>query len=117
MNTITIMIMSGVEDGKLYTFDPKTLNNRTIQIGRAANNDIIITTDPAISRLHTLIFWEGGTWWLHDNTSKNGTFIERDRPLERDERIRDKVRLENGQLFRIGKTWMRFQTVAWDIHA
>jgi len=45
------------------------------RIGRAAENDIIVTDD-SISAQHALLEFEGGTWRITDLGSTNGTFVE-----------------------------------------
>lgn len=46
-----------------------------ISLGRAGNNDIILT-EPCVSKLHMIITpLNEGTWTIHDNASTNGTQI------------------------------------------
>lgn len=117
-NQVDIMIMSGVDDGKLHSFNAADLPDQRITIGRGDDNLIVVPYDVAVSRNHAVIYQHEHMWWLEDLNSKNGTYIERDTTLlNQNERIRSVVPLEDGQLFRIGKTWMRFQTYEWQVNA
>lgn len=114
-HTIEIMVMSGVKDGEVYHFDPR--KTREIKIGRDETCDILLDSDAAVSRHHATLSWSEGAWWLKDEGSKNGTHIEHYSTLQRDVRLRGMVQLDAGQLFRVGKTWMRFQPYAWKADA
>jgi pSer/pThr/pTyr-binding forkhead associated (FHA) protein len=109
---LTLMIMSGVEDGKTLALDGElgdgTFHNGdwTLTIGRQDNRDVRLQKDTFISRDHALLVLSGGVWHLDDCGSKNGTFVEIDGEPVRVETI---VSLEPGQLFRIGRTWLRIQ--------
>lgn len=110
---VEIMMMSDLHDGTLYSFDLSTLPTPQIRIGRSDENEIAVTSDLAISCFHAIVLWENGNWWLQDLDSKNGTFIEYNTPLDSDQRVLGKVPLQPQQMFRVGKTWMRFQPVEW----
>ncbi len=116
-DTVEVTVMSGVDDGKLFQFDPHNLPDGEITIGRDPENVIVIDTDPSVSRFHATMRWQGGSWWLKDKDSKNGTFIEHHSTLQRDMKVRGTVQLHDGQLFRIGKTWLRFQPQEWRVNA
>jgi pSer/pThr/pTyr-binding forkhead associated (FHA) protein len=71
-------------------------------IGRESG-DIVFTDDPFLSRRHAVIRMQGGAgepkrFTLADLGSSNGTFL----------RIRDEVRLQRGDHFRIGQQLLRF---------
>ena len=59
------------------------------------------------SRNHARLYLRGEHWWLEDCNSKNGTFIEED---DEDARVSGMIELSPGQLFRVGRTWLRIQT-------
>lgn len=113
---IDVMIMSGVEDGHLLSFDAAngdgvlTENGIghtwTLRIGRREDNDICLRYDTFSSRHHALLHLRSGGWVLEDMKSKNGTFIEQDR---RDMQVNGETPLMIGQLFRVGRTWLRLQ--------
>jgi pSer/pThr/pTyr-binding forkhead associated (FHA) protein len=56
-------------DGKRHV-----LQNAYITIGRNEDRDIFLE-DPRISRRHAILQFEGGTWYLSDTRSTNGTFV------------------------------------------
>jgi pSer/pThr/pTyr-binding forkhead associated (FHA) protein len=111
---VQIMIMSGVDDGTLHTFDTKhdgqSLDDTwTLAIGRREDNDLCLRGDVFVSRQHAYLIWRGRRWYLQDINSTNGTFIENHNDLFADERVTGTVQLQPGQLFRIGRTWLRLQ--------
>ncbi len=110
--SVDIMIMSGVNDGKLMNFS--TANNDgvlaaeswTLCLGRRDTNDVCLRDDTYSSRHHARLVWREGCWWLEDTGSKNGTFIEQN---AEDTRLEGAVPVQPGQLFRVGRTWLRIQ--------
>ncbi len=112
---IQIMIMSGVEDGTPLTFsqDRDGLPSKNVwmlTIGRREDNDLCLRNDTFISRQHANLVWREKYWWLEDLNSTNGTFVENERDIFVDEKVSDRVRIIQGQLFRIGRTWLRLQS-------
>jgi pSer/pThr/pTyr-binding forkhead associated (FHA) protein len=67
-----------------YLTDPNDQEHRLldpfIEIGRAVDNDIVITSK-RVSREHAFIQKEGRKWMLEDRNSANGTFLNGDRIL------------------------------------
>jgi pSer/pThr/pTyr-binding forkhead associated (FHA) protein len=67
-----------------YLTDPSDQEHRLldsfIEIGRAGDNDIVITSK-RVSREHACIRKEGRKWMLADCNSANGTFLNGDRVL------------------------------------
>lgn len=116
MTKITLSVLSGVEDGTVREFnreDDGKLNNKTwsISIGRREDNDLILRKDTFISRTHAAIHQRSAEWFLEDQDSTNGTFIENSADFLSDTRVRGEIPLTNGQLFRVGRTWLRFQAM------
>ncbi len=114
MQHISIMMMSGVDDGKTVEFrsdsDGKTSENQwQLTIGRRDDNDLCLRKDTFVSRYHAILHWRAGEWWLEDCDSTNGTFIESDDNYFTDERIQGTIPIQPGQLFRVGRTWLRIQ--------
>jgi pSer/pThr/pTyr-binding forkhead associated (FHA) protein len=111
---VDVMIMSGVEDGVLHKFDSASEGERqgvrwTLKIGRKEENDLCLRNDTYVSRLHGKLHWQDHHWWLEDCDSTNGTFVENeDHPLD-DRRVFGTVQLELGQVFRVGRTWLKLQ--------
>jgi pSer/pThr/pTyr-binding forkhead associated (FHA) protein len=109
---VSIMVMSGVDDGMVLNLDVET-DGRSVDgdwilsIGRREENDICLRNDTFVSRDHAQLRQSTDRWWLIDNESKNGTFLETD---EDDSQVIGRVPLQPGQLFRIGRTWLRLQT-------
>ncbi len=109
---LDVMVMSGVDDGLLLNLatvngDGKLSDdNWVISIGRREDSDICLRNDTFVSREHALLQWENGRWWLEDCKSRNGTYLE-DR--DGDAIVSTIVPLNFGQLFRVGRTWLRIQ--------
>lgn len=83
-----------------YLTDPSHQEHRflnpIIQIGRAVDNDIVITSK-RVSRTHACIRQEGRKWLLEDLGSANGTFLNGERvfaPVE----LRDGDRIALGEI-------------------
>jgi len=109
---VDIMIMSGVEDGLVLSYSSANgdgvleENEWVITLGRRDDNDICLRNDTFSSRYHARISLRGASWWLEDLNSKNGTFVEHD---DEDARVTEVIELRSGQLFRVGRTWLRVQ--------
>jgi len=112
---VEIMIMSGVKDGSLITYstrggDGDHSNDRwRLSIGRKDENDLCLRNDTYVSRQHANLHWKDRQWWLEDCDSTNGTFIENELNFFDDTPVKGFVPLETGQLFRVGRTWLRIQ--------
>jgi hypothetical protein len=48
-------------------------------------------------------------WWLEDLKSTNGTFAENPEDFFDDHPVKGFVQVDEGQLFRVGRTWLRIQ--------
>ena len=90
-------------DGGQYTINLEGLINQDareiyISLGRQSNNHIVLP-DPEkkISRHHCSIQYKNNRWWIIDEGSSNGTFLQReiDQP-EIDVRSEDKIALRSG---------------------
>ena len=112
--SITITIMSGVEDGRnidLSTGEGHGVFNGdlwTLSIGRSEARDIILQKDTFISREHATLRFYDAQWWLEDCGSKNGTFVE---TIDDEQRVTEPVMIDPGQLFRVGRTWLRLHMI------
>jgi pSer/pThr/pTyr-binding forkhead associated (FHA) protein len=110
-----VMIMSGVEDGSLLEFDTSSQDGRvaqdkwTISIGRKEDNDICLRNDTYVSRQHANLHYKDQRWWLEDCNSTNGTFIGNPDNFFEDNPVKGIIPLEEGQIFRVGRTWLRIQ--------
>ena len=103
MNPEYPFIRATKPDKTQYKIDFETIIDRQskevcISIGRLSNNDIVLS-DPRkkISRHHCSIQYQNNRWWIVDESSSNGTFLQReiDRP-EIDVRSEDRVALRSG---------------------
>lgn len=114
---IAVTYMSGPLDGKTVTFgQPAAGEESILTIGRRDTCDINMAFDNQVSRLHARIgclaqntFSDDVpsratllSFWIEDNGSRNGTFIEKN-PSP----ITERTPLRPGTLFRIGRTWLR----------
>lgn len=114
VKSIQIVVMSGVEDGNVITMSQERDGYSedttwTITIGRREDNDISLRNDTYISRQHANLRWRDNAWWLEDCNSTNGSFVENPTDFFNDERIHSFVPIAEGQLFRVGRTWLRLQ--------
>jgi two-component system response regulator HydG len=69
------------------------------RIGRGLDCDIILA-DPLASRVHALVLYEGGEWWVRDAGSRNGTLVNNQKA--------DEARLMDGVTLKIGSTEFEF---------
>lgn len=112
--SVSIMIMSGVEDGLLLRFNSDADGlfrgeQWTLSIGRREENEICLRYDTYVSRKHARLHWRDKGWWLEDCKSTNGTFLEDDDDFFEDISVVGMVSVQTGQLFRVGRTWLRIQ--------
>lgn len=115
---ISITFMSGRRDGETISFpQPGMGEERILTIGRREHCDIVIDHDAQVSRIHARVgcmaekpnelssnsfFVPLLVYWLEDESSRNGTYIERE-----PQPISNRVTIRPGMLFRIGRTWLR----------
>src|ERR687884_1689944 len=85
-------------------YEPSTIkmDRMKLTIGRPSRNDICVS-DPFASRLHAELRREGDNILLVDNGSANGTFLN-------GQRVSGTIRLEPGDLIRIGETQIEYKT-------
>ncbi len=108
---LNLMIMSGFEDGHMLEFQQPDLGAWILTIGRENDNDIYLEHDTFISRRHARLIWQDGDWILEDLVSTNGTFLENADDFLNDRQIKGQVTVRDGELFRIGRTWLMLETV------
>ncbi|MCB9451632.1 MAG: FHA domain-containing protein [Anaerolineaceae bacterium] len=105
-----VTIMSGVLDGQHFSFSRGNEDGETvgpqwrISVGRSDDRDIYLQDDLFLSRQHAYIIYENDAWWLEDCSSRNGSFLENGL---REKRFQGKIPIKPGQLFKLGRTWMR----------
>ncbi|MGE3547466.1 MAG: FHA domain-containing protein, partial [Kofleriaceae bacterium] len=92
-----LVVTDGSDAGKSFDLQP----GKTYTIGRAIDNDIVLT-DISVSRKHFDLRFEDGAWRIRDRGSGNGTLING--------LVEDRlVQLANGDAIEIGNTLFRFE--------
>jgi len=76
-----------------------------LSIGRAADNDLALTTDVSASRVHAAIRLLGGAWCVRDLGSANGTFVN-------GQRLQGEKVLEPGDEITVGKSTLVLRSSA-----
>jgi pSer/pThr/pTyr-binding forkhead associated (FHA) protein len=99
--SIELMIMSGPDDGaRLRLAAPRS--GAAYVFGRREDCDVVLPYDSHISRHHARLYADsGGNWYLEDLSSRNGTYIGK-------QRVTGIASITVGQMFRMGRTWLRF---------
>jgi predicted component of type VI protein secretion system len=115
LEKISITMMSGPRDGEILVFpvsDPSPAEPLMLTIGRRDGMDIRLNYDSQVSRLHAHLGFDGIGFWLEDMGSRNGTFVEDERLIEH-----ERLEIGPGTLFRVGRTWLRLDSLPTDITA
>jgi hypothetical protein len=81
------------------------LDGGRLTLGRASRNDVCVSGDIRISRLHAALECYGDAWCVRDLGSANGTYVN-------GRRIVGEKRLSSGDEIRIGETRLRFKSVS-----
>ncbi|MDX1944811.1 MAG: sigma 54-interacting transcriptional regulator [Pirellulaceae bacterium] len=89
-----------IREGSKWTDVYRLVPGRTVTIGRAGTNQIVIKDERA-SRNHAEIFVTRGVWTLRDLDSRNGTFVG-------ERQIRGDYTLSPGDVVRIAQCQMAF---------
>jgi len=98
----------------IYTKEPALLGKRfvldsnVIRIGRGAEMAIVLEGD-SVSRKHCHLELRVGAWWVVDDNSTNGTYVN-------DEQITREVQLSNGDRLKVGPTIFKYLSGA-DVEA
>jgi pSer/pThr/pTyr-binding forkhead associated (FHA) protein len=66
-----LMVMNGPEDGRIFG-----ITKNPVDIGRLPSNEVALTLDPTVSRLHARLFQDQGTYFLEDLQSMHGTEVD-----------------------------------------
>lgn len=88
---VKLEVISGPLDGHIFQF------NHNVDLGREGK--LKIACDRFISRRHVALDLQNERVFIEDLNSTNGTFL-------RDERLQGRAELKNGELFRVGRTWL-----------
>ncbi|HLI71743.1 MAG TPA: FHA domain-containing protein [Ktedonobacteraceae bacterium] len=87
-----------------------TLDKLEYAIGRAPSSDILLSKDKLTSRRHATIHYENGAYFLMDERSANGTFVN-------GQQLEEKVprKLQNGDHISIGEYELIFHASQGDV--
>src|SRR5262245_24650635 len=99
---IELVIMSGPDDGTTLSLSAPKQGDAYI-IGRKDDCDVVLQYDSQVSRQHASLHNNEGKWYVLDLSSRNGTYVGK-------QKIDGLVALEPGQMFRVGRTWMRLKS-------
>jgi len=104
---LSITFMSGPQDGKVLHWQITSNDEVALNIGRQEGCDLLIGYDSQVSRTHARIIYRphSDLFFLEDAGSRNGTFLGPNN-------IEGRVPLQPGDLFRVGRTWLRIDPVA-----
>jgi NAD-specific glutamate dehydrogenase/predicted ATPase/pSer/pThr/pTyr-binding forkhead associated (FHA) protein len=70
-------------------------------IGKSSDADVVVESDPTVSRRHATLTERDGTWYVADLQSRNGTWVNR-------ERVVDERALQDRDRLQVGKTSLIF---------
>ena len=92
-----LVVVSPGETGlnRGYSFDLQAVN----VIGRRPDCDVGLN-DTFLSSEHALLEWRGDSWWLEDQHSTNGTFVN-------DIEVRDPTPVTYGDMLRVGRVELK----------
>ncbi len=110
ITAFVIMIMSGPDDGQKIFLSREYGDGNLLQdnswvllFGRREECDLSIPFDTQVSRRHAVLrVTDDRRFFLEDLGSLNGTFVGK-------VRIDEPTAVGRGELFRLGRTWMRIQ--------
>lgn len=84
------------------------LEGDRVVIGRDADNDLVLTWDVEVSRVHALLERLAGAWTVvDDDLSRNGTFVN-------GQRVRGRRRLNDRDVVKVGATELLYRNPADD---
>lgn len=85
---------------------PLELDRELLTIGRRARNDVAISWDPNVSRLHAQLQRIGGEWTLSDEgLSRNGSYVN-------GTRLTGRHRLRDRDAIRVGETLLVYRNTS-----
>lgn len=75
-----LLLTVGILDGNQQILGLKEFQKDRIKIGRGNQCDLILD-DPSVSGRHATIRFGDGQWWIEDEGSRNGTYLNENRLL------------------------------------
>ena len=100
MQMLRLIIKSGVLAGSQFQLEPGTANS--LLIGRSSESAVRLT-EPSVSSRHAMIVADGQVFYLLDQKSANGTYLNEDRV--------EKVALCHGDVIGLGRKGPRLQVL------
>jgi hypothetical protein len=92
-----------------YTIDPMGVDYRIFEgnnlIGREASNTIILSKESTISSRHATILYKSGKFWVKDEMSANGSFLNGE-----EMEIQKAYEMKDNDELRLGNTVFRFKS-------
>jgi hypothetical protein len=92
-----------------YTMDDMGVDYRIREgknrIGKSPESEITISTDSTVSADHAIILYRDGVWYLEDEMSANGTFVNGEAL-----KPRNPTEIKDGDDIRVGSTTFKFKT-------
>ncbi|MDC1194291.1 FHA domain-containing protein [Crocinitomicaceae bacterium] len=92
-----------------YTIDEMGVDYRIYEgknrIGKNPASEITILADSTVSAEHAIILYRSGVWYLEDEMSANGTFLNGE-----ELKPRNPVEIKDGDDIRLGSTIFKFKT-------
>src|SRR5437588_3627477 len=76
-----------------------------VSMGKARSNDVVLPSDPTVSRMHAVLERFAGGWCVRDLAARNGTFVN-------GQRLLGDCRLRSGDEIRLGETRLVFRAEA-----
>lgn len=83
------------------TGEKYVLNDPSIKLGRADDNQVILPDDGYASATHARIYWDNG-WWVEDLGSSNGTSVN-------DQLLSQPHQLAPLDVIKVGRTFFRIE--------
>src|SRR2546421_5758808 len=87
--------------------DVVVLEPQRASLGKARSNDIVLRSDPTVSRMHAVLERFAGGWCVRDLAARNGTFVN-------GQRLLGDCRLRSGDEIRLGATRLVFRAEGLD---
>jgi hypothetical protein len=92
-----------------YTIDPMGVDYRIFEgnnlIGRDPSNSIILSKESTISGRHATILYRSGKFWVKDEMSANGSFLNGE-----EMEIQKAYEMNDNDILRLGNTVFRFKS-------
>jgi FHA domain len=87
--------------------DVVVLEEQRVSVGKARSNDIVLRSDPPVSRMHAVLERFAGGWCVRDLAARNGTFVN-------GQRLLGECQLRSGDEIRLGATRLVFRAEGLD---